>query len=74
MLMCDKDAWRLIDDLLKNYDSVVRPVTHPNEQIKLYLGLKLSQISEIVNLFYFIFNKLFIILQETVFFKLNIFF
>lgn len=49
----DKDARRLIDDLLKTYDSIVRPVTQPNDQIKLYLGIKLSQIADIVRVVLF---------------------
>ena len=44
----DKDAKRLLDDLLNNYDSIVRPVINPNDQIKLSLGIKLSQIADIV--------------------------
>lgn len=42
------DAKRLLDDLLANYNNIVRPVIHPDDQIKLYLGIKLSQIADIV--------------------------
>ena len=45
----DNNAKRLLDDLLKDYDNVVRPVTQPSECIKLYLGIKLSQIADIVS-------------------------
>ncbi len=44
----DKNAKRLLEDLLKNYNTVVRPVVKPNDCIKLYLGIKLSQIADIV--------------------------
>jgi hypothetical protein len=47
---CDSDARRLLEDLLGNYDSIVRPVIDPNEQIKLSLGIKLSQIADIVRM------------------------
>jgi len=47
-VFCDKDARRLLEDLLGGYDSVARPVINPNDQIKLSLGIKLSQIADIV--------------------------
>jgi hypothetical protein len=44
-------------DILENYDNIVRPVPLSTDAVKLSLGLKLSQISDIVNylfsLFYF---------------------
>jgi hypothetical protein len=49
----DNDAKRLLDHLLNNYDKVARPVLEANERIDLYLGIKLSQIADIVrNVFY----------------------
>lgn len=44
----DNDAKRLLDHLLNNYDKVARPVLEANERIDLYLGIKLSQIADIV--------------------------
>jgi hypothetical protein len=43
-----EDAKRLLDDLFSDYNSVVRPVSNPTDKIKLSIGLKLSQIAEIV--------------------------
>ena len=44
-----EDAKRLLDDLFSDYNSVVRPVSNPTDKIKLSIGLKLSQIAEIVS-------------------------
>lgn len=45
----DNDAKRLLDHLLNNYDKMARPVLETNERIDLYLGIKLSQIADIVS-------------------------
>jgi nicotinic acetylcholine receptor, invertebrate len=45
---CNEDAKRLLDDLLVNYNSVIRPVLNPEDIISLSIGLKLSQIADIV--------------------------
>ena len=44
----NEDAKRLLDDLFSNYNSVVRPVSDPDDTIRLSIGLKLSQIADIV--------------------------
>ncbi len=44
----DNHSKRLLDYLLSNYDNVVRPVMHESERINVYLGMKLSQIADIV--------------------------
>ena len=49
LTLSDNDAKRLLDHLLNNYDKVARPVLEANERIDLYLGIKLSQIADIVN-------------------------
>ena len=51
LLKASDDAKRLLDDLLANYNNIVRPVIHSDDQIKLYLGIKLSQIADIVIFF-----------------------
>ena len=38
----------MYDDLLSNYHSQIRPVEKPTDNIKLRLGIKLSQLSDIV--------------------------
>lgn len=45
---CNEDAKRLYDDLLASYNSQIRPVEKQEDIIKLRLGLKLSQIADIV--------------------------
>lgn len=47
----------MYDDLLSNYNSQIRPVEKPSDNIKLRLGIKLSQLSDIV-----IFSSFFAIL------------
>ncbi|KAK7870122.1 hypothetical protein R5R35_011097 [Gryllus longicercus] len=41
------DAKRLYDDLLSNYNRLIRPVTNNSETLTVYLGLKLSQLIEV---------------------------
>ncbi|GLG99443.1 Acetylcholine receptor subunit beta-like 2 [Gryllus bimaculatus] len=43
------DAKRLYDDLLSNYNRLIRPVTNNSETLTVYLGLKLSQLIEVVS-------------------------
>ena len=45
----NEDAKRLLDDLFANYNNMVRPVANPADIIKLHLGIKLSQIADIVS-------------------------
>ncbi|XP_018335066.1 acetylcholine receptor subunit beta-like 2 [Agrilus planipennis] len=40
------DAKRLYDDLLSNYNRLIRPVVNNSETLTVYLGLKLSQLIE----------------------------
>jgi hypothetical protein len=47
--LASEDAKRLLDDILSNYNNLVRPVEKPSDHIKVYLGLKLSQIADIVS-------------------------
>lgn len=41
------DAKRLYDDLLSNYNRLIRPVVNNTETITVWLGLKLSQLIEV---------------------------
>lgn len=43
----DNFSASLLEDLLRDYDKVVRPVKHPDDYLKLYLGIRLSQIADI---------------------------
>lgn len=40
------DAKRLYDDLLSNYNRLIRPVQNNSETLTVWLGLKLSQLIE----------------------------
>lgn len=40
------DAKRLYDDLLSNYNRLIRPVVNHTETLTVWLGLKLSQLIE----------------------------
>lgn len=41
------DAKRLYDDLLSNYNRLIRPVVNNTETLTVYMGLKLSQLIEV---------------------------
>lgn len=41
------DAKRLYDDLLSNYNRLIRPVVNNTETLTVWLGLKLTQIIEV---------------------------
>lgn len=41
------DAKRLYDDLLSNYNRLIRPVVNNSETLTVWLGLKLSQLIEV---------------------------
>lgn len=43
------DAKRLYDDLLSNYNRLIRPVSNNTDTILVKLGLRLSQLIELVS-------------------------
>jgi hypothetical protein len=43
------DAKRLYDDLLSNYNRLIRPVSNNSDTLTVWLGLKLSQLIEVVS-------------------------
>jgi hypothetical protein len=43
------DAKRLYDDLLSNYNRLIRPVSNNTDTLTVWLGLKLSQLIEVVS-------------------------
>ena len=47
------DAKRLYDDLLSNYNKLVRPVVNVSEAVTVRLKLKLSQLIDVVSYFVF---------------------
>lgn len=46
-LEANPDAKRLYDDLLSNYNRLIRPVINNTETLTVWLGLKLSQLIEV---------------------------
>lgn len=44
------DAKRLYDDLLSNYNKLVRPVVNTSDVLKVSIKLKLSQLIDVVSL------------------------
>lgn len=46
---CNPDAKRLYDDLLSNYNRLIRPVSNNTDTVLVKLGLRLSQLIELVS-------------------------
>lgn len=46
------DAKRLYDDLLSNYNKLVRPVVNTSDVLKVSIKLKLSQLIDVVRMLY----------------------
>lgn len=51
----DMDANRLYEDLLSEYNRLIRPVANNSDRLTVKLGLKLSQLIDVVSCAYFIF-------------------
>ncbi len=47
-VLANPDAKRLYDDLLSNYNRLIRPVSDHNEKVTVKLGLRLSQLVDLV--------------------------
>lgn len=47
---CNPDAKRLYDDLLSTYNRLIRPVSNNTETVLVKLGLRLSQLIDLVSL------------------------
>lgn len=59
--LCNPDAKRLYDDLLSNYNRLIRPVSNNTDTVLVKLGLRLSQLIELVstvNFYSELFNQL----------------
>jgi hypothetical protein len=48
LVVCNPHAKRLYDDLLNNYNLLIRPVSNNTEKLTVRLGLKLSQLIDVV--------------------------
>jgi len=49
LVEANPDAKRLYDDLLSNYNRLIRPVSNNSEKLTVKLGLKLSQLIDVVS-------------------------
>lgn len=45
----NQDAKRLYDDLLSNYNRLIRPVGNNSDRLTVKMGLKLSQLIDVVS-------------------------
>lgn len=50
LLDANPDAKRLYDDLLSNYNRLIRPVGNNSDRLTVKMGLKLSQLIDVVRL------------------------
>jgi hypothetical protein len=48
--LCDDWEYKLVRDLLRNYDSSIRPSLHHNMTLNVTFSLALTQIIDVVNL------------------------
>ena len=49
LILANPDAKRLYDDLLSNYNRLIRPVSNHTEKVTVKLGLRLSQLVDLVS-------------------------
>ena len=47
------DAKRLYDDLMSSYNSLIRPVGNVSDRLTVKMGVKLSQLVDVVSIFSF---------------------
>ena len=52
----DQDAKRLYEDLLTDYNRLIRPVGNNSDRLTVKLGLKLSQLIDVVSSHFFFFK------------------
>lgn len=62
------DAKRLYDDLLSNYNRLIRPVSNNTKTVLVKLGLRLSQLIDLVSVLIIICNQVNSISECCVFF------
>lgn len=53
--VANPEAKRLYDDLLSNYNRLIRPVGNNSDRLTVKMGLRLSQLIDVVSNFIFIF-------------------
>lgn len=48
-ILANPDSKRLYDDLLSNYNRLIRPVGNNSDRLTVKMGLKLSQLIDVVS-------------------------
>jgi Neurotransmitter-gated ion-channel ligand binding domain. len=56
-VLANPDAKRLYDDLLSNYNKLVRPVVNTTDVLRVCIKLKLSQLIDVVSIWCFCHNS-----------------
>jgi len=49
--LANPDAKRLYDDLLSNYNRLIRPVGNNSDRLTVKMGLRLSQLIDVVSIY-----------------------
>ena len=52
IVWCNPDSKRLYDDLMSNYNRLIRPVSNHTEKVTVKLGLRLSQLVDLVRAYH----------------------
>lgn len=50
LVSANPDAKRLYDDLMSSYNSLIRPVANNSDRLTVKMGLKLSQLIDVVSI------------------------
>lgn len=50
LVFSNQDAKRLYDDLLSNYNRLIRPVGNNSDRLTVKMGLRLSQLIDVVSI------------------------
>lgn len=50
--MANPEAKRLYDDLLSNYNRLIRPVGNNSDRLTVKMGLRLSQLIDVVSIYF----------------------
>ncbi len=61
LVVSNPDAKRLYDDLMSNYNRLIRPVSNHTEKVTIKLGLRLSQLVDLVRPFNKILNEIYML-------------
>ena len=65
LVEANPDAKRLYDDLLSNYNRLIRPVVNHTQKVTVKLGLRLSQLVDLVSSTLFSSTDLLVVAQHS---------